>query len=42
MISLTIGTHLLEVTDPNTGKTVGKNIMIKEEEKQQIIQIPGL
>ena len=42
MITLTIGTHLLEVTDPNTGKTIGKNIIIKEEEKQQIIQIPGL
>ena len=41
-ISLTIGTHLLEVKDPETGKTVQKEITIKEDQKQQIIRISGL
>lgn len=41
-ISLTIGTHLLEVKDPKTGTTVQKEITIKEDQKQQIIRISGL
>lgn len=42
MVSLTIGTHLLVVEDPDTGKKVTKEITIKESQKQQIIQVSGL